>query len=67
MTATTLAQQLTNVRAAIEKIETTVQSITSPDGRTTAFARLETLYKREISLINRIARSSGDDRRVCEM
>ena len=67
MTATTLAQQLANVQAAIEKIETQVQSITSPDGRTTAFARLETLYKRETSILNRISRSSGDDRRVCEM
>lgn len=55
MAVKTYAEQLASVQAAIEKIEAAGQSF-DVDGRTTALAELETLYKRERYLRNMVAR-----------
>lgn len=62
----TLAEQLTNVQAAIEAIETGAQSIKAEDGRSLTRADLKTLYEREASLQRRIASESDKGRRVAE-
>lgn len=53
--ATTLAEQLANVQAAIVAIENGAQSITN-DGQTLTRADLRTLYAREERLLNKINR-----------
>ena len=54
--ATTLAQQLASVQAAIEAIESGAQTATC-DGQTLTKADLITLYSREYNLLNRIDRA----------
>lgn len=54
--AATLAEQLANVQAAIESIETGAQSAVV-DGQTVSRGDLQTLYTRESRLLNRIDRA----------
>lgn len=54
--AATLAEQLANVQAAIEAIETGAQSA-AVDGQTLTRADLRTLYARESRLLNKIDRA----------
>ena len=62
----TLAEQLTNVQAAIEAIETGGQEITSLDGRGYKRADLGTLYAREKYLRRQINRTAGGNRTIAE-
>ena len=60
----TLAEQLENVQAAIEAAES-AQSVSN--GRDTRqMADLGTLYKREQTLLNRIALGTNPTRRLAE-
>ena len=54
--AATLAEQLANVQAAIEAIETGAQS-TGSDGESVTRPDLRTLYAREERLLNKIDRA----------
>jgi len=54
--ATTLAEQLASVQAAIAAIESGAQSATN-EGATVTKADLRTLYAREERLLNRIDRA----------
>lgn len=63
----TLAEQLENVQAAIEAIETGAQRITAEDGRTLTYADLGTLYEREKSLQRRINFQINKGKTVAEM
>jgi len=64
--AETTAQRLTAVEEAIAKVRDGVQSITSPDGRTTTYPPLRELLAERRSILDEIARANGNDRRVCE-
>ena len=61
----TLAEQLSNVQAAIEKIETKGQGV-SFDGATYTRANLKDLYEREKNLLRRIAHQTTHGRTVAE-
>lgn len=61
----TLAERLTSVQAAIEKIESGFQSLSKGD-RTVANANLGDLYKQEKYLESRIERASNVRRTVAE-
>jgi hypothetical protein len=61
--ARTLAAQLTSVQEAIEAIEMGHQSYTI-DGVTFTRASLDTLYKREQRLLNKIAREENKGRSI---
>ncbi|RKY23748.1 MAG: hypothetical protein DRP62_05265 [Planctomycetota bacterium] len=63
--AKTLAEQLSSVQTAIEKIETKGQSV-SFDGTSYTRANLKDLYEREKSLLRRIAHQSTHGRTVAE-
>jgi hypothetical protein len=58
MATYTLAEQLENVQDAIAAIESGAQSVRAQDGRQLSRANLDTLYKREAYLQNRIAREA---------
>ncbi len=58
----TLAEQLISVQAAIESVESGVQSYTDQDGHTVVYPTLRALYEREERLLRRIER--GDSGRV---
>jgi hypothetical protein len=61
----TLAQQLESVQAAIAAIEGGAQSASS-EGESLTRASLDTLYKREERLLNKIARADRGDVTVAE-
>jgi len=64
--AKTLAEQLSTVQSAIEKIESGAQQVTV-DGVTITRASLSVLYAREQHLLDKINTSSnGPSRTVCE-
>ena len=63
--ATTLAEQLASVQAAIAAIESGAQT-SSVDGQTLTRADLGTLYAREESLLNKIDRADRGRTTVAE-
>jgi len=63
--ATTLAEQLASVQAAIAAIESGAQSTTN-DGRTLTRADLGTLYNREKELLNKVDRADRGRTTVAE-
>jgi len=60
----TLAEQLTNVQAAIAMAES-AQSV-EDTGQTRVMANLQTLYDRETRLLRRVSVESGNNRRLAE-
>ena len=64
--ARTLAEQLDDVDAAIEAIETGAQSITAEDGRSVTRGNLPALYKRRDAIQRRINFESNKGRTWAE-
>lgn len=62
--AKTYSEQLDEVQAAIETIESGAQSYTGPSGRQVTRADLKTLYDREERLMEKVRRESRGGIRV---